>query len=70
MLAENKLLSFAGKLRNFDVFTGANNLADKNHYFNAGTNVIFDPNNLPFGIHMYIDHFTVSKLFINTIIYF
>ncbi|XP_071162250.1 uncharacterized protein [Mytilus edulis] len=39
-----------GKLQGFDIFTGANNLADRNRYVYAGTNGIFDPNNLPFGI--------------------
>ncbi|XP_071151510.1 uncharacterized protein [Mytilus edulis] len=37
-----------GKLQGFDIFTGANNLADRNRYVYAGTNGIFDPNNLPF----------------------
>ncbi|VDI64985.1 Hypothetical predicted protein [Mytilus galloprovincialis] len=41
-----------GKLDRFDVFTGANNLADRNSYVYAGTNDIFDPTNLPYGIQI------------------
>lgn len=51
-----KFLTFVGKLQGFDIFTGANNLADRNRYVYAGTNGIFDPNNLPFGKRMFIDH--------------
>lgn len=67
MLSIN-ILSFAGKLENFDIFTGANNLADRNSYVYVGTNEPFDPNNLPFGIRTYIDHFTVlSQLYISSL---
>ncbi|XP_071162255.1 uncharacterized protein [Mytilus edulis] len=52
--AEAVLVKFDiyGKLDQFDVFTGANNLADRNSYVYAGTNDIFDPTNLPYGIQI------------------
>lgn len=37
----------------FDVYTGANNLADDNTYVYAVTNDSFDWDNLPFGISIY-----------------
>ncbi|XP_052103631.1 uncharacterized protein LOC127737138 [Mytilus californianus] len=53
-----------GKLRDFDVFTGANNLADRYSYVYAVTNATFDPNNLPFGIPLSGNpHFNIKNCF-------